>query len=392
MVVAILFIASQFANGQQNKFQIPDIQGFYTLKCDFHMHTVYSDGNVWPSMRASEAIRDGLDAISITEHIDYQGYPEAVKTDYNKSSEIARKASEGKNLIVINGVEISPRVPPYHHNALFLSDANKLPSDYMKVTAKTFTMKENIKKEELMGPFLEAKKQDAFVFYNHPGYSWWDKKDTAIFTSFHEELWKNGILQGVEVANSGVYNIIAHKMAMKYNLTMLSNSDEHSDFMRYKDSHRPLTLVFAKEKSEAGIKEALVARRTAVYAGDFIVARQHEAEALFLASLKMNFVKSVRNGEPILTCELTNTSSFTFDVRVKSEYNIEQYPLGQFTIEPLGTIKFVVKELWKYPQELTLNLQVHNFITSPDEFLSTNLKLENKDTTYELVLGKTDVE
>lgn len=30
---------------------IPDIAGYLTLKCDFHMHTVFSDGNVWPTVR-----------------------------------------------------------------------------------------------------------------------------------------------------------------------------------------------------------------------------------------------------------------------------------------------------------------------------------------------------
>jgi len=42
------------------------------------MHTVFSDGHVWPSFRVNEAIRDGLDVISLTEHIDYEGFPEVV--------------------------------------------------------------------------------------------------------------------------------------------------------------------------------------------------------------------------------------------------------------------------------------------------------------------------
>lgn len=28
------------------KFEIPDIPGYFTMKCDFHMHTVFSDGKV----------------------------------------------------------------------------------------------------------------------------------------------------------------------------------------------------------------------------------------------------------------------------------------------------------------------------------------------------------
>ena len=48
---------------------IPDIMGYQTLKCDFHIHTVFSDGQEWPSMRVNEAWNDGLDAIAITDHI-----------------------------------------------------------------------------------------------------------------------------------------------------------------------------------------------------------------------------------------------------------------------------------------------------------------------------------
>ncbi len=29
----------------------PNILGYKTLKCDFHQHTVFSDGDVWPSIR-----------------------------------------------------------------------------------------------------------------------------------------------------------------------------------------------------------------------------------------------------------------------------------------------------------------------------------------------------
>ncbi len=55
---------------------IPNIPGYITLKCDFHMHTVFSDGVVWPTVRVSEAWEDGLDAIAITDHI--EGHPRKI--------------------------------------------------------------------------------------------------------------------------------------------------------------------------------------------------------------------------------------------------------------------------------------------------------------------------
>ncbi len=176
--VVQLFVQAQ-NRGEKGRIAMPNIPGFHTLQCDFHMHTVFSDGHVWPSFRIYEAERDGLDAVSLTEHIDFEGYPDEIKKDKNKSYEIA-KGSVKKNLMVIQGAEISPRIPPYHNNVLFLKDVNKLSSEYMKTTGKKFVMKDSITQDELMAPFLEAQRQGAFVFYNHPGYGWWDKKDTSV--------------------------------------------------------------------------------------------------------------------------------------------------------------------------------------------------------------------
>jgi len=375
IVLTVLLINSLLAVSQTKK-GIPDIPGYTTLKCDFHLHTVFSDGSVWPNLRVKEAIRDGLDVIAMTDHIDYEAFPEYIDKDYNQPFEIARKAAEGKDLIVINGGEISPRVSPYHNNAIFLKDVNKLPIDYMKETKKKFVMKDHIKKEELVAPFLEAQRQDAFVFYNHPGYSWWDKKDTAIFTNLHKELFDKGIIKGVEVVN-GKYNIIAHRIAEKYNLTMVGNSDAHADvYYTYRNSHRPVTLVFAKEKSEAGVIEALLARRTAVYTDDYIIARQPEADALFKASLAVEAKRKERNGEPILEVTLLNKSEIPWTVRIRAEYDVESYPLGQRVLTPSEPVTFVLKALWDDPSSVELQIDVFNIVISPDNHLQTRLRME----------------
>ena len=367
---------SSFSVAQTRGITIPDLPGFVTLKCDFHMHTVFSDGHVWPTFRVNEAVRDGLDAISLTEHIDYEGFPEVVDRDYNKSYEIAKEAADKKGLIVIRGAEISPRVPPYHNNALFLTDANIIPSEYMKDGKKKFVMKDSITHDELMGPFLEVQRQGAFVSYNHPGYAWWDKKDTAIFTSFHHELLEKGILKGVEVVNSGRYNILAHKLAIKYDLTMLCNTDEHYDmYPRYADTHRPMTLVFAKERSEEGIKEALFAKRTALYFGDYLVARQPEAEGLFKASVTASSKVEMRNGEPILKIKLENNSDIPFATTLSADYDVELYPLGQVKLPPKDSAEVILKSLWDYPEQVELRVVVTNILTSPDEGLKTSFNL-----------------
>ena len=49
---------------------LPQIDDYQLLKCDFHIHTIFSDGIVWPSLRVQEAWEEGLDAIAITDHIE----------------------------------------------------------------------------------------------------------------------------------------------------------------------------------------------------------------------------------------------------------------------------------------------------------------------------------
>ena len=50
----------------------PDVEGYVTLVTDLHTHSVFSDGHVWPKIRVGEALRDGLDGLAITEHLEYQ--------------------------------------------------------------------------------------------------------------------------------------------------------------------------------------------------------------------------------------------------------------------------------------------------------------------------------
>jgi len=108
----------------------PDIPGYKTLRCDLHQHTVFSDGSVWPDIRVMEALMDSLDAISLTEHLEYQPHKQDIPhTDRNRSYEIAVKEAKDHDLIIIRGSEITRRAPLGHCNAIFITDANKLLSN-----------------------------------------------------------------------------------------------------------------------------------------------------------------------------------------------------------------------------------------------------------------------
>lgn len=375
-LLCISTMVGQEPKQRNTKIQLPDIPGYITLKADFHLHTVFSDGHVWPTFRVREAQRDGLDVISLTEHIDFEGFPESL--DYNREAafEIAKKRAEKTDVLVIRGVEISPRVPPYHNNALFLTNVDKLPYDYMKDTQSTFVMKDKIKREELMAPFLEVEKQGGFVFYNHPSYNWWDKKDKELFTDIHQELLSKRILGGVEVVNSGRYNLIAHRMAEKYNLTLIGNSDAHYEIEGAYPTNRPMTLVFAKEKTESAIKEALLNKRTMVYFDDYLVGRKREAEPFFHEAITVSSTKITTAKAPKLKISITNNSDIPFELKCTTDYIATNMPLGKIKVPANETVSFVLFPVWEYPEKLHIQTTVENILISPEEALQTELIVE----------------
>ncbi len=97
LLVAICILFSIDSSSQpdhthklERSLKFPDIMGYKTLKCDLHQHTVFSDGSVWPDIRVMEAMMDGLDAISLTEHLEYQPHQRDIPhPDRNRSYEIA---------------------------------------------------------------------------------------------------------------------------------------------------------------------------------------------------------------------------------------------------------------------------------------------------------------
>jgi hypothetical protein len=89
----------------RKEISIPGFDQYQTLKCDFHIHTVFSDGHVWPTMRVTEAWQEGLDAISITDHIEYRPHKNVVIGDLNESFKIAKKYGVSINQICkLNGL------------------------------------------------------------------------------------------------------------------------------------------------------------------------------------------------------------------------------------------------------------------------------------------------
>ncbi|HNS20484.1 MAG TPA: Sb-PDE family phosphodiesterase [Sedimentisphaerales bacterium] len=287
-LVVILLAAGGALAQVRHEIRIPDIAGYVTLKCDFHMHTVFSDGNVWPTVRVDEAWREGLDAISITDHIEYQPHKNDIPTNHNRPYDIALPAAKDKGILLIRGTEITRDTPPGHFNALFLEDINPLDT------------------KDLLDCMAAADKQGAFIWWNHPD---WKPEHIGWF-DIHTTLYEKKYMRGIEVVNGDTYSTNAHNWALEKDLTFMANSDIHAPSLvevSTAEKHRPMTLVFAKEKTIPAVKEALEAGRTAIWFEDKIIGCREYLELLFVAAVRITDIQregkavrfTIRNGSVV---------------------------------------------------------------------------------------------
>ncbi|MCB9059376.1 MAG: PHP domain-containing protein [Calditrichae bacterium] len=364
LIVSSFLFAHDHDLENSRKIIFPDIPGYRTLKCDLHQHTVFSDGAVWPTVRVAEAVIDNLDAIAVTEHLEYQPHKDDIPhPDRNRAYEIESKASENDSLIIISGSEITRSMPPGHSNAIFLTDANKLLLD------------------DPLEVFKAAKEQGAFTFWNHPNWTAHRKDGIATLTDMHKMLIKEGLLNGIEVVNEYTYSDEALQIALDNNLTMLGTSDIHGIIDWEYDvpggGHRPVTLVFANEKSTNGIKQGLENRRTVVFFNDMLIGRPEHLLPLLKASVTISEAK-YQKGKQVLNVTLHNNTSCEFQLQNKSKYTLHNSG-DLVTIKPLSDITIEVKTI-EVLDKVKLNFTVLNAVTAPATHPDVEFEIDLKGT------------
>jgi predicted metal-dependent phosphoesterase TrpH len=284
---------------QRRLIEVPDIDGYITLKGDFHMHTIFSDGAVWPETRVEEAWADGLDVIAITDHDTYHPNKEFLISDNNTHYKIALESAKSKNIILIQAIEITRKMPPGHLNALFVTDGN-IPE--LNDTSR----------QAFLTSVEKLHNQGAVIFWNHPGWVA-QQKDSVKWFDVHQALTDKGWLNGIEVFNSNEWYPVALQWAIIKNLAPFANSDVH-DAMRfaynYQDNFiRPMTLVFAKEPTEESIRQAMLDKRTVAWFNGHLAGSEELLGKLFDQSFKIQKLFS-SNGKT--KYQVSNLTDFTF--------------------------------------------------------------------------------
>lgn len=302
---------------------LPVVNGYNVYKADLHTHTVFSDGSVLPKFRVKEAWLDGLDIMAVTEHIEYRP-SEATLVDYlekytgKKHKEArnirltskpadehgimvdlnygvgeARKEAVKWGITIIPGSEITRSGSKVgHFNALFTTDNNLIYDPDPLVAIRN------------------AKKQGALVMHNHPG---WTRKSLD-YTEVEKAAYDEGLIDGVEVMNGGEFYPKIVDRVRERGLFIAANSDIHgSTGIDYgpSDCTRPMTLIFAKDLSEASLREALTEDRTLAYGFNTVCGSEQLLKDFFKASVSLKLVREKDTyGNPGLM--LTNNTSIPY--------------------------------------------------------------------------------
>ncbi len=344
----------------QRAITFPDIPGYKTLKCDFHIHTVFSDGKVWPNIRVQEAIRDGLDAISLTEHLEYQPHAaDLPHPDRNRSYDIAVEQSKAYDLIVVRGSEITRKLPPGHANAIFIQDANKLVLD------------------DSIAAYREAVRQGGFIFWNHPNWISQQRNGIATLTDLHRQLIGEGLLHGIEVVNDITYSDEALQIALDHNLAIIGTSDIHGlvdwQFEIATGGHRPINLIFARERTEASIREALFEGRSAAWFQNLLIGRQDVLEPLVSASISV--AKAAYQGpSSVVNVEITNNCDAKYMLKNRGTFTFHNFG-DVLTLEPHSTTMVQVKTIEQKAQ-FELDFEVLNAIIAPKQHVRLRLPVK----------------
>jgi len=350
---AVVLLSASMVLGQvRQEIRIPDIRGYRTLKCDFHQHTVFSDGNVWPTVRVDEAWREGLDAIAITDHIEYHPHKQDVPTNHNRPYEIALPLAKERGILLIKGAEITRDTPPGHFNALFLDDINPLDT------------------KELLDAMAAADEQGAFIWWNHPD---WKPQFKGWF-DIHTTLYEKKYMRGIEVVNGSSYYPDVQRWAIEKNLTFMGNSDIHAPSLLERstpEKHRPMTLAFARDKSIPAVKEALEAGRTAVWFENRIIGPQAHLEALFEAMVRITDIE--RDGK-VVRFVLRNVSDLTLELQRAGG------PGPKELVLPGEAVMRVKVNAGDGEKPVEMSYVVKNFVIAPDEGLPVGLTIAGQFT------------
>lgn len=309
---------------------LPQVNGYNIYKADFHVHTIYSDGEVTPRERMREAWYDGLDVIAITDHLEIRTYEKFMlkalqpyskdgqpfvyanagagnKTDkkapmlcnLNAGYEEALSYIEKEEIpiLAIRGTEIwrKPAVTG-EYNALFLKDINAICD------------------EDLFESFRRVKEQGGIIIHNHPGW----RRPSMEKSEDQVRAYGEGWVDGIEVINGTTLYPQMIDRCVNEKLFISASTDVHRPssqvWARDCGIFRTMTFILAKECTEKAIKDALLKRRTIGYSANNLIGEEQLLSDFINEAVECKVI-AVNDKKGYRGFQLTNTCSVPFILR-----------------------------------------------------------------------------
>jgi hypothetical protein len=351
---------------ERDPLPVPDLPGLKTLKGDFHLHTVFSDGEVWPTVHVRDAWRDGLDVVALTDHVEYHPHAKDVTSDLRRPYDEARSLANDLGIILIPGAEItrpapgSPATIPVgsgHFNVLFVTDPQAL------------------EVADLQEALRRARAQGAFVFWDHPGFM------GTLEPRWHphvEAAYEEGLFQGVELVNGKDFYPAVYPWIAEKGLAILCNSDIHLPTPpRAVGGPRPITLLFARTADAEGVREALVARRTAAWLGDDVWGAEDHLRGLWQGALgPLPTALAARPGQR-LALRVQNASAIPFRLRPRSAPPWLRLEAATLQARATSLVYLpVARDAPAGRQQVVLEVEVTNLHAGPGRELVVTIPLE----------------
>ncbi|ADG13193.1 PHP domain protein [Methanocaldococcus infernus ME] len=207
------------------------------MRYDFHMHTVYSDGELIPSELARRAKVLGHKVIAITDHGDFSNYKELIE-----KALLSKEIEKYLDIKIIAGVELT-HVPPKAIPKL-ARKAKDCGAEIVVVHGETI-----VEPVEEGTNYYASMSEDVDILA-HPGII---DKETA------ENLKENNIfLEITSRRGHSLTNGLTLKIGREYKIPMVVNTDTHSpkDIINFEFAKKVcLGCGMTEKEAEKALKE-----------------------------------------------------------------------------------------------------------------------------------------
>lgn len=277
---------------------------------DFHLHTTFSDGHHSPVELAQLAKDEGLDFIAVTDHNSIDSFPEF---------------GNYPGLLVIPGIEVT--LTDGHWNVFGITDRQEW-LEKVCVGRLSFSLKgEGLTTNDLLH---QSSNLGLLNSLNHPVLKPWEWRDGSTALQYVNclEIWNDPLWPDNEQANPKAVALWTAWLNAGYRITAIGGSDFHflpGESPGYPGERPglPMTHVYARELSGAGVLAGIRAGRAYVSMGPQLTFKAHangkteeiggdlgiiDGEVNLTASVHKTQngcrVRVVKNGEPIAQAAL----------------------------------------------------------------------------------------